>query len=88
MKKVEIIIPKIKSVKVEPVYVLARTHNVAEVTKVTFKDGKAITFSGHLSRKEATYQGYLQRAKDAGLTDQDAENFAAHQYPEPMQKGA
>ena len=67
-------IPKIKKVLYETVFV--RGFQQRMVTKVYFKDKSALTFVGSLPRKEASRQALIQKAKDAGMTGEEAEVFA------------
>lgn len=46
------------------------------VSKVFFKDGSAVTFSEKFSRKEATFNAYFQKGRDAGMTVEEATVFA------------
>jgi hypothetical protein len=46
------------------------------VTKVFFRDGSAVTFTEKLSRKEAVYNAYYQKGRDAGMTVEEAAEFA------------
>ncbi len=81
-----ILLPKVKSVKSEPVYYGIR--GTQYITRVTFRDGRAVTLQGELSKKEAYYQAYLQRALDAGLSYEEATTYAQNQYLVPIKKGA
>ena len=81
-------VPAIKKIKAQQVFRGGmQSYTVRYVTRVFFKDGKALTFAGELSRKEAIYQGYFQRALEAGLSLVDAESFAGSKYPIPQGKG-
>lgn len=80
--------PAVKSVKVENVWEIGRMSNKHQVTRVSFKDGRACTFQGSLSKKEAYYQAYLQRALDSGVSQAEAEQYALTKYPVPMKRGA
>lgn len=81
-------IAKIKAVKVEPAFLVARRTMVESITKVIFTDGHWFTFQGELSKKAAYYQGYFFKALEAGMNSLEAERFASEQYPVPMRKGA
>ena len=65
---------KIKKIGVEQIW--ARGCGVRTVTKVYFKDGSALTFTEKLSRKEAAYNAYYQKGRDAGMTVEEATEFA------------
>ena len=79
-------LPPVKSVKTEAVsYRMLSTHYI---TRVSFRDGRAVTLQGELPRKEAYYQAYLQRALDAGLSREEADHYAQTKYPTPLKKGA
>src|ERR1700690_2393847 len=67
-------LPGIKSVKAEAVsYGVRATYYI---TRVNFKDGRTVTLQGELPKKEAFYQAYFQRALDAGLTNDEAHEYA------------
>jgi len=65
---------KIKKIGVEQVF--SRGCGYRTVTKVFFKDGSAITFWEKLSRKEAVFNAYYQKGRDAGMTVEEAAVFA------------
>lgn len=65
---------RVKKVLYEPVWV--RGCQQRTVTKVYFKDKSVLTFAGSLPRKEAVFNAYYQRGRDAGLTVEEASIFA------------
>jgi hypothetical protein len=80
-----ITLPPIKSVKTEPIYYGLGAARY--ITRVSFKDGRAVTLQGQIGKKEAFYQGYFQRALDAGFSPEEADRFAKTKYPIPLKKG-
>jgi hypothetical protein len=81
-----VIVPQVKSVKAEPVHYGIRT--TYYVTRVTFKDKRAVTLQGEWGRREAIFFAFVQRAMDAGLTKDEALDFTISQFPEHQKKGA
>ena len=67
-------IPKIKKAVREEVFGNGFQRHV--VTKVYFRDGSTLTFSGNLSRKEIVFNGYYQKCRDMGMTVEEAAIFA------------
>ncbi len=65
---------KIKKAEREEFFVHGCQRRV--VTKVYFRDGTTLTFVGHLSRKEITFNAYYQKGRDAGMTVEEAALFA------------
>lgn len=66
--------PKVKKVLYESVWV--RGCQQRTVTKVYFRDKSVLTFAGSLPRKEAVFNAYYQKARDAGMTVEEAAVFA------------
>ncbi len=77
-------IPGIKKIKVESV--LVRGFYQRTILKVYFKDGTALTFSGDLPRKEAVFNAYYQKGRDAGLTVEEAASLAGKGRVEPLRE--
>ena len=67
-------IPKIKKAVREEVFANGFQRRI--ITKVFFRDGIFLTFSGQLSRKEIIFNGYYQKGRDAGMTVEEAALFA------------
>ena len=67
-------VPKIKKAEREEYFI--RGCQRREVTRVLFKDGTCLTFSGHLTRKEIVFNGYYQKAMEAGMAEEEARHFA------------
>jgi hypothetical protein len=67
-------IPKIKKAVKEEFFANGCQRRL--VTKVYFKDGTMFTFSGNLSKKEIVFNGYYQKGLDAGMTVEEAAEFA------------
>jgi hypothetical protein len=66
--------PKVKKVLYESVWV--RGCQQRTVTKVYLKDKSVLTFAGNLPRKEAVFNAYYQKGRDAGMTVEEAAVFA------------
>lgn len=77
-----IAVPKVR--KVEQEFVFAFGFREHTVTKVYFKDGTALTFSGRLARKEAVFNAYYQKARDLGMTMDEAATLAGQGVVEPL----
>ncbi len=67
-------IPKIKKAVKEDFFTYGCQRRI--VTKVYFKDGTILTFSGNLSRKEVVFNAYYQKGRDVGMTMEEAAIFA------------
>ena len=77
-------IPKIKKAVREEVF--ANGFQRRTVTKVYFKDGTFLTFSGHLSRKEIVFNGYYQKCRDLGMGVEESAVFAGRGRVEPTKE--
>ena len=75
-------IPKIKKAVREEVFACGWQRHV--VTKVYFRDGSTLTFSGQLTRKEVVFNGYYQKCRDLGMTVEEAAIFAGKGWVEPV----
>ena len=73
---------KIKKAEREEFFVNGCQRRV--VTKVYFRDGSTLTFSGNLSRKEIVFNGYYQKCRDMGMTVEEAAIFAGKGQVEPL----
>lgn len=80
-------IPPIQEVKRESCFVRRGVQKITTLTKVIFRDGRAITFTGSLDRKEAFFQGYFQRALEMGLPEDQARGVALARPPAPLKGG-
>jgi hypothetical protein len=67
---------EIKIRKIGEEHFMAHGYEYRAVTKVFFKDGSALTFSAKLSRKDAIFNAYYQKGRDAGMTVEEAAVFA------------
>ncbi len=79
-------IPKIKKAVREEVFSQGFQRRV--VTKVYFRDGSTLTFSGQLSRKEIVFNGYYQKCRDAGMGVEEAALFAGRGRVEPLKQNS
>jgi|GEM_PF-2117811 len=77
-------IPKIKKALKEDFYAYGCQRRI--VTKVYFRDGSTLTFSGNLSRKEIVFNGYYQKCRDLGMTMEEAAIFAGKGQVEPLKE--
>lgn len=75
-------VPKIKKVLREEVFAHGFQRRV--ITKVYFRDGTFLTFSGELSRKEVVFNGYYQKCQDLGMSEEEAVLFAGEGRVEPL----
>ena len=78
-------VPKIKKAVREEVFGYGYQRRI--VTKVYFRDGTFLTFSGQLSRKEIVFNGYYQKCQDLGMTVEEAAIFAGKGQVEPLKGG-
>ena len=67
-------VPKIKKAVREEIFAYGFGRRI--ITKVFFRDGSFLTFSGELSRKEIIFNGYYQKCRDLGMGVEDAAIFA------------
>jgi len=74
-------IPRIKKAVREEVFACDFRRRV--ITKVYFRDGTHLTFSGNLSRKEIVFNGYYQKCRDQGMGEEEAAVFAGKGRVEP-----
>lgn len=75
-------IPKVRKVEQEAVFTFGCRERA--VTRVYFKDGMALTFSGRLVRKEAVFNAYYQKAMDLGMSGEEASIFAGQELVVPL----
>ena len=67
---------EIKIRKIGEEHFMVHGCNYRSVTKVYFRDGSAVTFTEKLSRKDAAFNAYYQKARDSGMTEEEAALFA------------
>jgi hypothetical protein len=77
-------VPKIKKAVREEVFAHGFQRRI--ITKVYFRDGTFLTFSGELTRKEIVFNGYFQKCQDLGMTEQEAALFAGKGKVEPLKE--